>query len=166
MFLKNCQFESFKTDFSHILRVSDLQATCELLTKCANAQGKFSQARFESQSTREWVAKIYAWICEEIEISSNLFTTWMGVHPLAKWIAKLPKNKFFYTKILRFWEKLLKQKWQKSLPKTNKTLKKIFLGLINKQLSIHTSHLNMYNHTNEIDIYWILDLCVVCENQV
>ena len=28
-------------------------------------------------------------------------------------------------------------------------------------LSIHTSHLNMYNHTNEIDIHWTLDLCVV-----
>ena len=43
---------------------------------------------------------------------------------------------------------------------------KIFLGVINKQLSIHKSHLNTYNHTNEIDIYWTLDLCVVCENQV
>ena len=30
---------------------------------------------------------------------------------------------------------------------------KKFLGLINKKLSIHTSHLNMYNHKNKIDIH-------------
>ena len=41
---------------------------------------------------------------------------------------------------------------------------KIFLGLIIKQLSIHKSHLNTYNHTNKIGIHWSIDLCVVCEN--
>ena len=30
---------------------------------------------------------------------------------------------------------------------------KNILGLINKELSIHTSHLNTYNHTNKIDIH-------------
>ena len=30
---------------------------------------------------------------------------------------------------------------------------KIFLGLIIKQLSIYISHLNTYNHTNEIGIH-------------
>jgi len=53
MFLKNCQLKPFKTDFSHILQISDSQATRELLAKCANAQDKFSQARFELQSTCE-----------------------------------------------------------------------------------------------------------------
>ena len=42
----------------------------------------------------------------------------------------------------------------------------IFLGLIIKQLSIHISHLNTYNHKNEIGIHWTLDLCIVCVNQV
>ena len=43
---------------------------------------------------------------------------------------------------------------------------KIFLGLIIKQLSIYMSHLNTYNHTNEISIHWTLNLCVVCVDQV
>ena len=30
----------------------------------------------------------------------------------------------------------------------------------------HTSHLNMYNHINEISIHWTLDLCVVCMYQM
>ena len=55
--------------------------------------------------------------------------------------------------------------WYKSLPKTNKINKNLF-DLIMISLSTHTSHLKMYNHINEIGIHWILDLCVVCVNQV
>ena len=58
-----------------------------------------------------------------------------------------------------------KYRWYKSLPKANKKNKNIF-GLIHIWLSTHTSHLNMYNHTNKIDIHWTLDLCVVCEYQI
>ena len=43
---------------------------------------------------------------------------------------------------------------------------KILLGLIIKQLSINKTHLNTYNHTNEIHIHWTLDMCVVCGNRV
>ena len=64
-------------------------------------------------------------------------------------------------------EKLLKHKsdtkkyFQKQIKQS-----KIFLSLIIKQLSIHKYHLNTYNHTNEIDIHWTLDLCVMCVNQI
>ena len=53
-----------------------------------------------------------------------------------------------------------KHGWYKSLSKANKKNKNLF-GLIHIWLSKHTSHLNMYNHTNEIDIHWTLDLRVV-----
>ena len=55
--------------------------------------------------------------------------------------------------------------WYKSLPKANKKNKNLF-GLIHIWLNTHTSHLNMYNHTNEIGIHWTLNLCVVCVDQV
>ena len=54
-----------------------------------------------------------------------------------------------------------KQGWYKLLPKANKKNKNLF-SLIHIWLSTHTSHLNMYNHTNEISIHWTLDLYVVC----
>ena len=58
-----------------------------------------------------------------------------------------------------------KQGWYKSLPKSYKKNKNLF-GLIHIWLSTHTSHLNMYNHTNEISIHWTLDLYVVCVYQM
>ena len=61
--------------------------------------------------------------------------------------------------------KLKNKEWWKTLLNTNKMIKNLF-GLIHIWLSTHTSHLNMYNHTNKIGIHWILDLCVVCGNQV
>ena len=60
-----------------------------------------------------------------------------------------------------FKNKCDKNHFQKHMKHSN-----IFFGLIIKQLSIHKSHLNTYNHINEIDIHWTLDLCVVCVNQV
>ena len=62
-------------------------------------------------------------------------------------------------------KKFEKHGWYKSLPKANKKNKNLF-GLIHIWLSTHPSHLHMYNHTNEIDIHWTLDLCVVCVDQV
>ena len=41
----------------------------------------------------------------------NLFTTWMGVHPLVKWVTKFPNTQFFNTENLIFWEKISKHKW-------------------------------------------------------
>ena len=58
-----------------------------------------------------------------------------------------------------------KHGWYKSLPKANKKNKNIFC-LIHICLNTHTSHLNMYKHTNEIGIHWTLNLCFVCVNQV
>ena len=53
----------------------------------------------------------------------------------------------------------------KSLSKENKMIKNLFDSTM-ISLSTHKSHSNMYNKTNEIDIHWTLDLCVVCEYQV
>ena len=58
-----------------------------------------------------------------------------------------------------------KHGWYKSLPKANGKNKNLF-GLIRIWLSTHTSHLNTYNYTNGIIIHSILDLCVLCVNQV
>ena len=49
--------------------------------------------------------------------------------------------------------------------KQTKRTKKLF-GLMHIWLSTHTSHLNMYNYTNELDIHWTLNMRVVCVNQV
>ena len=58
-----------------------------------------------------------------------------------------------------------KHEWYKSLPEANKMNKNLF-DLIMLRLNTHISHLNMYNHTSEIGIYWTLVLCVVCVNQI
>ena len=75
---------------------------------------------------------------------------------------KHPENMFFTQKQFENFEK---HGWYKSLPKANKKNKNLF-GLNQIRLSTHTSHLNMYNHTNEIEIHWTKVLCVVCGNQV
>ena len=62
-------------------------------------------------------------------------------------------------------KKFEKHGWYKSLPKANKKNKNLF-GLIHIWLSTLTSHLIMYNHTNEISIHWTLNLCVVCKYQM
>ena len=67
---------------------------------------------------------------------------------------------------LKIWHQAIKDQSDKNHFQKHMKHSKIFLGLIIKQLSIHKSHLNTYNHTNEIDIHWTLDLCVVCGNQV
>ena len=56
--------------------------------------------------------------------------------------------------------KLKNKEWWTTLLNTNKMIKNLF-GLIT-----YTSHLNTYNHTNEIGIHWTLDLCAVWGNQV
>ena len=61
--------------------------------------------------------------------------------------------------------KLKNREWWKTLPKANKIIKNLFDSIM-ISLSKHTSHLIKYNHTNEIDIHWTLDLCVVYEYQV
>ena len=88
------------------------------------------------------------------------FYLWLNLHMNKS--RKHPKSMFFTQKEL---EKLWKHGWYKSLPKENKK-NKILFGLIHIWLNTHTSHLNMYNHTNEIDIHWTLDLCVVCVYQM
>ena len=45
-----------------------------------------------------------------------------------------------------------KHEQYKSLPKANKKNKNLF-GLNHKWLNTHTSHLNIYNHTNDINIH-------------
>ena len=80
-----------------------------------------------------------------------------------KWVAKTPRKHVFYTKST--WKKVKNMGDTKSHPKANKMNKNIF-DLIIISLSTHTSHSNMYNHTNVIDIHWTLDLRIVCKYQV
>ena len=89
------------------------------------------------------------------------FNSQLSLH--MKWVTKTLRKRVFHTKNnLKNFEK---HGWYKSLPKANKKNKNLF-GLIHIWLSTHTSHLNMYSHTNEIGIHWTLNLCVVCEYQM
>ena len=72
---------------------------------------------------------------------------------------KTLRTQVFHTKTT--WKTLKKHEWYKSLSKANKNKKNLF-GLIYIWLSTHTSYLNMYKHTNEIDIHWTLNMCVMC----
>ena len=68
---------------------------------------------------------------------------------------KHPENMFFtQKKNSKIFEK---HGWYKSPPKANKETKNLF-DLIHIWLSTHTSHLNMYKHTNEIGIHWTFRL--------
>ena len=77
---------------------------------------------------------------------SQLKTTREGNHEMAK--QKVFQHKEFDKMGKTFKTKVTKKHFQKQIKYS-----KIFLSLIIKQLSIHTSHLNTYNHTNEIDIH-------------
>ena len=89
------------------------------------------------------------------------FNSWLNLY--MKKVMKAPRKYVFSHKnILKNFEK---HGWYKSLSKANKKNKNLF-GLIHIWLSTHTSYLNMYNHINEIDIHWTLDLSVVCVYQM
>ena len=100
------------------------------------------------------------------KLSVQSWKTWDLDHLTLSWAyiwdgsRKHPENMFFTQKQLE------KHGWYKSLPKANKKNKKNLFRLIHIWLSTHISHLNMYNHTNEIGIHWTLNLCVVCMDQV
>ena len=119
---------------------------------------KFFAGKPYSRATLETVAKL----------SVQSWKTWDLDHLTPSWAyiwnesRKHPENMFFTQKQLENFEK---HGWYKSLPKANKKNKNLF-GLIHIWLSTHTSHFNMYNHTNEIVIHWTLNLCVVCVDQV
>ena len=75
----------------------------------------------------------------------------------------MPLKEFFNKTDLAFWKNFQNtsdtQKHFQNASETQKHFQKqikhskIFLGLIIKQLSIHISHLNTYNHPNEIGIH-------------
>lgn len=73
VFEKTVILSPLKTDFSRISQVSDSQATSELLANCAKYTGQVLRVKIEWQSTNKWVAKLFAKICEETEISSFPF---------------------------------------------------------------------------------------------
>ena len=131
--------------------------------KKAWAVNLFNVAKFGekpySQATRETVAKLSIQSWKNFKIGP--FNSQLSLH--VKWVTKTPrKHVFSHKNNLKNFEKY---GWYKSHPKANKKNKNLF-GLIHIWLSIHTSHLNMYNHTNEIGIHWTLNLCVVCVDQV
>ena len=103
------------------------------------------------------------------KLSVQSWKTWDLDHLTLSWAyvwygsRKHPINMFFTQKQLeKLWKIWVIQITSKSKQKEKKNL----FGLIHIWLSTHTSHLNMYNHTNEIDIHWTLNLCVVCVDQV
>ena len=101
--------------------------------------------------TRETVTKlsVQSWKTWELDLLTRYWTyTWNKSR-------KHLENMIFTPKQFE------KHGWYKLLSKANKKNKNLF-RLIHIWLSTHTSHLNMYNHTNEIDIHWTLNLCVVC----
>ena len=140
-FLKNCHYLAFKNwKYAHFMGW--------LLTKCLQVTCKMPQMHNTS-------------FARKLASSFSLLGCEMSYSQLTRENASegiFQQNRFGSS------EKLLKHKWYtKSLSKKEIKYSKIFLGLIIKQLSIHKSHLNTYNHTNEIDIHWTLVLCV---NQV
>ena len=92
-------------------------------------------------------------ILEEMKISFLIFA--VRLRDSFSWdlLAKMPLNEFFNKTYLDFWKKSQNtSETQKHIQNQIKYLK-IILGLIIKQLSIHKSHLNTYNHINEIGIH-------------
>ena len=77
---------------------------------------------------------------------------------------KTPKKHVFHTKTN--WKTLKNMSDTNHFQKQTKRKKIYLFGLMHIWLSTHTSHLNMYKHTNEIGIHWTLNLCVVCVDQV
>ena len=90
------------------------------------------------------------------------FNSQLSLH--MKWVTKTPRKHVFHTKTT--WKTLKNMSDTNYFQKQTKRIKKNLFGLIHIWLSTHTSHLNMYNHTNEIGIHWTLNLCVVCVDQV
>ena len=113
-----------------------------LLMKCVEASGRFLQVKFESRTTL-CLKFLRNWNFLRI---SRLETTREGSHEMAK-------HKFFQHKEYDKMRKTFKTEVTKNHFWKQIKYSKIFLSFIIKQLSIHTSHLNIYNHTNEIDIH-------------
>ena len=127
----------------------------EKLTLCAPLKTKntlISRDNY-SRTTREWPAResqdsLYK-ILEESENHFHIFATWLWETLLAKMLTKEFFNKTDLAFGKNFQNTSDKQKhFQKQIKYS-----KIFLSLIIKQLSVHKSHLNTYNHTNEICIH-------------
>ena len=81
-------------------------------------------------------------------------------------LTKIPLKVFFIkTRNRHFEQKTLNtQKYKNTFKKHIKYLKSFWVWSTSNW--VYTSHLNTYNHTNEISIHWTLDLCVVCVDQV
>ena len=121
---------------------------------------KYSRNFSQVSLTRKLLAKL----------SVQSWKTWDFDHLTPSWAyiwngsRKHPENMFFTQKQLeKLWKTWVIQITSKSKQKEQR---KNLFGLIHKWLSTHISHLNMYNHINEIGIHWILNLCVACVDQV
>ena len=123
--------------------------------------------------TKIFTSKPYSRATREtfMNLSVQSWKTWDLDHLTPSWAYiwngswKHPENMFFTQKQLeKLWKTRVIQITSKS--KQKEPQKKNLFGLIHIWLSTHISHLNMYNHTNEIGLHWTLNLCVVCVNQV
>ena len=84
------------------------------------------------------------------------FNSQLSLH--IKWVMKIPRKHVFHTKTT--WKTLKNMGDTNHFQSKQKEQKSFWF---NPHMVEHTHiPLNIYNHTNEIDIHWTLDLCVVC----
>ena len=134
--------------------VSRWLASCENFAGISLVSHWYFVGKPYLRNSRETVAKlsIQNWKTWELDhLTPNWAYTWNGSR-------KHLENMFFTQKQFgKLWKT-----WVIQITSKSKQREQNLFGLIHIWLSTHTSHLNMYNYTNEIGIHWTLNLCVVC----
>ena len=125
-----------KTKNLLILQDSYSRSTCELLAKFLKCTGQVPRKVVSRKALVRESRNSLCKILEEMKIYFLIFATKVRGTLLATYLQKCFQRSFSK----KHFQKLIKHS-------------KIFLGLIIQQLSIHISHLNMYNHTNKIGIH-------------
>ena len=121
--------------------------------ECLKCTGQVSREVVSHEALARESGNSLCKILEEMEISFLIFVVRLQDSFFCDLLAKMPLDEFFSKIDLAFWKKSQNTSGtQKHFQKQIK-YSKIFLGLIIKKLSIHKSHLNMYNQTNEIVIH-------------
>ena len=125
-----------KTENPFISRDSYSQSTCKLFAKFLKCTRQVLQEAISRKALVRESRNSLCKILEEMKIYFLIFATKVRGTLLATYLQKCFQRSFSK----KHFQKLIKHS-------------KIFLGLIIQQLSIHISHLNMYNHTNKIGIH-------------
>ena len=121
--------------------------------ECLKCTGQVSREVVSHEALARESGNSLCKILEEMEISFLIFVVRLQDSFFCDLLAKMPLDEFFSKIDLAFWKKSQNTSGtQKHFQKQIK-YSKTFLDLIIEQLSIHISHLNMYNHTNEMGIH-------------